>query len=851
MTAIVKEYWSIDSEVSDKLDVIISRTELICRNKAEGESVAVEYVTLILNELRGHTVADDADASNQAQAQAQASAQSAQEARVQTTVPTPTLAAAAAAVQQRGGSAQKKKRSMFGITPVLRKPAKDAWVYFFRNPERSIKIKSVLMDVLLEVANLMMKAWIATPTPTDPSRAIQPQDPLVSKGRHFMEELLQLASMCARAGDRLVQQKGEEDEEAARKQGLRVSPRGLPMDSTTPDGRAIIGSEGKVSDLEGELMRKYVAVRNVIMQEMRKWDKIPFTARATLMSLSDIWNSMRSDDDACQLRIKNGPVMSFNELLSCRESRLSILRTYRERVEESLRFELFQERDPSDPDGRMMATGPVNEVSLLHVPDHLFTTATYFKMFSFITEFVSDVSIKKAMHQRMLQKRFELEALKEVRNTLFEVAGYTKKLATALRATGISGLKSAIVSIENIEWVCRRTWQEDWGKKPIEDRATLFEAIAEDLLESDVFRMNPNMSLDAHLKKLFAEDDQALDRGAKSSMGAVQSTQAISGLFGGGGGGPDQQDQQQQQQQENDNNNNKDNKGGQVEVNRTLGAFSEGDDMKVGLRDVLLQIVKARRLLVETWTQVRQELLRISTYGIPKRGISDVFMRDVVVPRIRAIVNAIERMVRVYCAPPYDPPVGDEGIPQLDRNGRIKKAEAWDTADVPREPTTVGDRISADATFRILYFTKVIRIIVQVIALMVAQRAYSQLHTRIMIGEGSESPPRLESIMFTALAIDATIQLVVLVILVLISYIGKTGSNSFMVDDQFIQIFLIEYFVTTVLLVAFGYLIASIAQKKTYFSLQTDGQSGSMAYRDILIGTASVVGLVPWYLIIT
>jgi hypothetical protein len=208
-------------------------------------------------------------------------------------------------------------------------------------------------------------------------------------------------------------------------------------------------------------------------------------------------------------------------------------------------------------------------------------------------------------------------------------------------------------------------------------------------------------------------------------------------------------------------------------------------------------------------------------------------------------------MVRAYCKPPYDPPLALDELPQLNKQGRLDKADEWNTNERPEEPTSVQDRVAADGTFRLMYTLKLLRGLVLGAALVVAQRAYGQLHARVVVGENQATPPRLESILFTALAMDAFAQMLVLLVLVLVSFAGKRGDNAFLIDDSFIQLFLTEYFTTTVSIIVLGVVYARVAQKKRYFALHTDGVSGSMAYRDILLGTSLVVNAIPFYLLLT
>lgn len=284
-----------------------------------------------------------------------------------------------------------------------------------------------------------------------------------------------------------------------------------------------------------------------------------------------------------------------------------------------------------------------------------------------------------------------------------------------------------------------------------------------------------------------------------------------------------------------------------------LWASNERTDIALEIRKIQTKIAAARKELQAVWAVVKRAMQRIQSYAVPKRHIADIFMQDSVVPRVRAIINAVDRMIRAYCTPPFDPPIdsGLDDIDQLDPTKRKSNADAWDTMEVPKEDTTVQDRTAADDTFNIMMGVKIIRILVLIGGLWFAQRAYAQLHARTMVSErGRQTPPPLEGILFTALAFDAFVQMVTLFIIVLISFSGRTATTTFLLDDQFIQTFLIEYFESTLLLIAFGWTLARLAQHKRYFDLANDGENGSKAYRDIVAVAAIIICIVPFYIIL-
>jgi hypothetical protein len=152
----------------------------------------------------------------------------------------------------------------------------------------------------------------------------------------------------------------------------------------------------------------------------------------------------------------------------------------------------------------------------------------------------------------------------------------------------------------------------------------------------------------------------------------------------------------------------------------------------------------------------------------------------------------------------------------------------------------------SDAGVQVMLMLKVTRLAVQVGALFVAQKVFSEAYVRAVYAEGGQ-PPELRGMLFMFLSVDATVQLVITLLVVLTSYLYKTDDNTFALDDDFVATMLGEYFVSTVVLLVFGLLFAALLKRKRYFHYPDQGGAVSSAYRDLMIGVCAVSCFVPYH----
>jgi hypothetical protein len=101
----------------------------------------------------------------------------------------------------------------------------------------------------------------------------------------------------------------------------------------------------------------------------------------------------------------------------------------------------------------------------------------------------------------------------------------------------------------------------------------------------------------------------------------------------------------------------------------------------------------------------------------------------------------------------------------------------------------------------------------------------------------------------SALGIDAFIQVIVFALLVLMRYGASSPNNTYIIDDDFLMMFLVDYFISTLCILSLGKVFAKLIMRKRYFMLAENGSTASAAYRDMMIVICVIIGLVPYHIL--
>ena len=148
-----------------------------------------------------------------------------------------------------------------------------------------------------------------------------------------------------------------------------------------------------------------------------------------------------------------------------------------------------------------------------------------------------------------------------------------------------------------------------------------------------------------------------------------------------------------------------------------------------------------------------------------------------------------------------------------------------------------------NATFLTMYGLKLLRALIIFGALFLASRTFQARYVSKVFAN-NEDPPNL--LMFVV--IYALIETIFMVFLVIILYLMKTVVSA-VVDEHIFTNFLVDYGVSSVIIVVLGLLLAMIVMKKKYFRYKSDGLRAIRSLQEMMFYISFVVILFPYYVL--
>ena len=544
--------------------------------------------------------------------------------------------------------------------------------------------------------------------------------------------------------------------------------------------------------------------------------------------------------------LKLKPNESIYDLLEYREAYLSRLRNIQANMEKALDYDNVPKStgdttDPIEFIGRM----DVKKVKLHSAqPLHLFTTNTYSKLKDDVVEFAKETKEMKDGRVYLLRLRFEQAALMEICARLIEMTEDVTKLGETLKKANASNTFYAkcLNLLEDLEWGCKRTWQQNFehdsksdlmfweatSKVTAEDLSTdsgwtnfknavssFFGAIIPGV--TNISKATTDKDTYRVFSKLSKLDKYLSEKVPKPSSVVYQS------LI----------------------------KGGNDPIlpppKPELTTFFDAKtsmDTDESKSKVQVSIDHWKSAAGRLFSKLRTAIAEVSIDTVQsKSAIVDFFVMDTVRPRLMFFSSAVNAAMKIYLRPSRIDPVENMAVKRLEKRKN----------DIARSGYRVSlmDSIrfrATDQAVRFLTGLKVLRFVGQICASWAARRSYSEQFNKTVHVDG-KAPPPLTKMLYAFLGIDATLQLFVLMGLVMSSYVmmdqRKFESKLYVIDDEFIQAFLVDYFVTTITIGVLAYIIASLMRKKTYFHLAEDGGRVANAYGWSLIGISGVVAVIP------
>lgn len=141
---------------------------------------------------------------------------------------------------------------------------------------------------------------------------------------------------------------------------------------------------------------------------------------------------------------------------------------------------------------------------------------------------------------------------------------------------------------------------------------------------------------------------------------------------------------------------------------------------------------------------------------------------------------------------------------------------------------------------------KIARAMVLWISLYAADKVFQDAFVqRVLASDGD--PPDLRWFVPCALAIDATVMILLCTILSLVRNTYKLPTNTFIVDAPLVLLIVKDYVATTLLILALGVALASVAQSESMFRYREDGMRGVRAFGELMLPVSFVAVSLPFY----
>jgi hypothetical protein len=155
-----------------------------------------------------------------------------------------------------------------------------------------------------------------------------------------------------------------------------------------------------------------------------------------------------------------------------------------------------------------------------------------------------------------------------------------------------------------------------------------------------------------------------------------------------------------------------------------------------------------------------------------------------------------------------------------------------------------------DIQFLIMYVIKALRVLSYQFSMNMATNIFLQKYESTVYDK-KVNPPSLVSFMLIFLGFDLFFNAFILVTLGLCGFLFKTDNNAFPIDKYLFMKYAFDYFTTTLVIMVIGILIGSVIKQKRYFRYKTEGERGIRAFEEIAKMSATVITLIPMFMLIS
>lgn len=594
---------------------------------------------------------------------------------------------------------------------------------------------------------------------------------------------------------------------------------------------------------EPELIDKYVSQRTRYLAQLRKLEDAASGNKPKQYTLQQFWFALDAPHNIEECR------GSRKSMVRCRETEVSRLRMMRDRLEQ-----LCMYTAPS----RLHRAAHTVVVRLHEEPDHLFTIETYRSMRDELADFLESSDDQRHLRRPLLIRQFHYYAMLEVYTRLMEMVTELDFMRQRLQSREFDAYSEVLIALENVEWKCRYLWQDAVRSYPDEDDPDW------DMWTREDSSGSTSGGLSIVRRGEDGDDDDGDDNGEDDDGDDGDSRPQPQPMTGGAEPEYDVDDDEYDEQRKLDIQRDKnrvkedanasrmddENMMDEAERKRLDAEEENSFDMnaQMALQDTDRSLSKIRVMVRNAAQAVKGGVTNVRTVSLPAMGKVGMFVNDCLVPRLNVVLRRIDdKLNGTYLreSPGY---TGDD-LAENDRdlNDRVLVRRRQRAGQM--SAGKILEFKFSDISVTLMYALKGLRLIVQVGAMFVAQKVFVETYVRTVHVENGE-PPKMQRMLLMFLSIDATVQLVVLLLLVLLDYAYKAYDNTFAIDDDFIMTFLVEHFMGTIILAVLGVVFAKLMRQKRYFDFANQGTVVSRAYRDIMIALSVVTFAVPFFLIL-
>ena len=144
------------------------------------------------------------------------------------------------------------------------------------------------------------------------------------------------------------------------------------------------------------------------------------------------------------------------------------------------------------------------------------------------------------------------------------------------------------------------------------------------------------------------------------------------------------------------------------------------------------------------------------------------------------------------------------------------------------------------------YIVKLFRIFVLWFIMYLVEKVYLDRYLNSVFVE-DKCPPSLMTYIVICMSVENIVFLLLLLVLFLTMMKFKGPTNSFFIDMKLLELLLVDYVISTIIIIGVGAAIARVVQDCSLFRYSHDGLRGIRAHAQILVPVSILVLMFPYY----